>query len=233
MSVTIMAQLINLPNIGTKYCLRTARADSLSEEGLYVYVSKMLGKYSPAEIRAIVMAYKAGAVDQLVAGRNIITPFGRFYLSAKGLLHDLIEVFSPKTNPDHSWGLSFTPNKSILAEITARTEVARVVWHDRSAPHVESAMAMLTKTSLLASPGDVMLVHGERLGFDIDDPEQGVFFMNGEATRITKYLYVGANRLEIQLPADMPQGSYGIVVASRPNGKKLRKGELEEQFIVG
>lgn len=93
-------------------------------------------------------------------------------------------------------------------------------------------MAMLAKTPLLASPGDVMLVQGERLGFDVDDPEQGVFFMNGETTRITKYLYIGANKLEIQLPADMLPGSYGIVVASRPNGKKLRKGELEEDFVV-
>lgn len=97
-----MAQLINLPNVGAKYCLRTARADSLSEEGLYVYVAKLLGKYSAAEIRAIIMAYKAGMVDHLSAGRNIMSPWGRWYLSAKGLLQDKNEVFSPKTNPDHS-----------------------------------------------------------------------------------------------------------------------------------
>jgi len=227
-----MAQLINLPNIGIKYCLRTARADSLTEEGLYVYAAKQLGKYSSHELRSIVMADKCIAVEQLVAGRNIITPFGRFYLSAKGMLQDKTEVFSPKTNPDHSWGLSFTVNKGILAEITARTEVARVVWHDRTAPHVESAMAMLAKTPHLASAGDVMLVQGERLAFDAEDPEQGVFFMNGETTRLTKYLYIGANKLEIQLPSDIKPGSYGIVVAARPNGKKLRKGELEEDFVI-
>jgi len=93
-------------------------------------------------------------------------------------------------------------------------------------------MALLTETALLASAGDVVLIIGERLMFDKKDALQGVFFKNGKSIRITKYLSVGDNKLEIQLPFDMKAGTYSILISSNLTGMKLRTGEMEEKFVV-
>lgn len=232
MSVKVMAQRINLPNVGERFCLRTARADSVSPKELLEYVSKRLGKHSCEEVLSVVSAYMDGITDFLVSGRNVNSSVGHFAVNARGVLETMNEPFAPKVNPAHCFGVAYRPTKRMMTEIAARTVVERVVWHDHIAPHPESSMALIAETALLASAGDVVLIMGERLMFDKKDALQGVFFKNGKSIRITKYLSVGDNKLEIQLPFDMKAGTYSILISSNLTGMKLRTGEMEEKFVV-
>jgi hypothetical protein len=87
------------------------------------------------------------------------------------------------------------------------------------------------ESNLYATPGGIGVLKGQLLKFDIEDVQQGIFFVpvNDPAAEIRVDACSGIKPSEIhfQIPA-LEAGDYSLVVKSIPKtGKNILKGELE------
>ena len=232
MPLEVMARKSKLPAAKGRFYMRTTRMDTVKEQTVFERSSLLLGKYKDAEVESIIRTYFKVVIEFALEGRNVKTPLGVIRLTAKGSLESEDESYMPHINGKHEIMITLKPGKALLRDIATRAIVERVKWHDLATPVVETAITKLTKSPLLASKDDVVIISGLKLGFDASDEAQGVFFKNGTKIRIAKYLSIGKNAIEIQLPSDIPQGSYTITVATALNSPELREGSLVSPFVV-
>jgi hypothetical protein len=103
-------------------------------------------------------------------------------------------------------------------------------------PLVEVFMDMATGNSnSTLTRGGPAFIKGARLTFDTDDPGQGIFFEN-EARQLFKVSQVLRNvfsQLVLMVPADLPAGTYQVLVKSKLKTQQLRTGELGHRLVVG
>jgi hypothetical protein len=96
--------------------------------------------------------------------------------------------------------------------------------------------ALSGESNFFATSGGIGMLKGQMLKFDVDDLQQGIFFVpvNDPATEIRVESYSGIKPSEIhfQIPTLDP-GDYYLAVKSVPkSGKGIKKGELETVINV-
>ncbi len=105
----------------------------------------------------------------------------------------------------------------MIARFKARAQFHRIAG-DSTAPEILEVTA--TNASLQAlRERDIVVLKGNRLGFDPAMPDEGVFYVptaGGAAIRATVYLDTGGKTTRIQVPAGLTAGaSYALRLDAR------------------
>lgn len=92
------------------------------------------------------------------------------------------------------------------------------------------------------SPSHNGRIFGNRLRFDLDDPQQGLFIIPvddngvdnpGEAVRVEEFTRITPKELTFRVPDNLTPGLYKLEVRAKYGKSGLRTGELEDVLAVG
>jgi hypothetical protein len=103
-------------------------------------------------------------------------------------------------------------------------------------PLIKSFTDMSTgEGNSVLTPGGPAMIRGIRLKFDPDDMEQGVFLEteNRRPLRIPGVLRNVFSQIVLMVPADLPPGTYRLIVKSKLNTQQLRTGEFSHLLTAG
>lgn len=182
---------------------------------------------SKGTITAALSLYEDVVCDLLADGYALNTPLFNASFSMKGLFRDSDDSF---TRSRHLIQVNLSPGTAIrkaTAKIRVRKTAQRPVL-----PQLIQILDLTTgavNTSL--TRGGVLLVYGNRLKYQKDCPEQGVFLVDlqGQAFRCSFVAENKPGKLMAVVPSDIASGSYRLEVrtkldASRQPSMTLRTG---------
>jgi hypothetical protein len=87
----------------------------------------------------------------------------------------------------------------------------------------------------MITPGGVASLHGFRLNFKQDDPQQGIFLLDAQKTefRVDRILSHTGKQIVFQIPTDLHPDEYTMEVRMRTSGSKILKvGKLDERLTM-
>ncbi len=169
----------------------------------------------------------------LADGRNVKTPFGTFYVRARGTMGDETTPFTPgSATGNHSLRIGWRPDQDFERAILAGVTLKRLESFDRTMPVLHRANSVRDDGVNAALPGDFLRISGLRLKFDPANTNEGVFFVNGTETRAVQYAEIKPKTLIVEVPKDLHAGEYALAVRSMEGGKTLKEGILPANLVV-
>ena len=165
-------------------------------------------------------------------GHRVVTPLVRVRLSISGVFNNKKDYFDSsrhKLNIRTSSGLR-------LRELPSKIKLEKVEVSQQAPLPELFEDGSSREVNLLASPGGIGVLKGNRLKFDPDDNALGIFFIPVEdtanETRVDVYSGVKPSEIHFQIP-DLPAGEYAIAVKTKSlNGSYIQKGELKEIISI-
>jgi hypothetical protein len=129
--------------------------------------------------------------------------------------------------------VSLSPTLALAREVEAKATVEKVRTR-KALPQLDSVYdyATVTRNQVLTAGHTAEIIGGD-LNCNVDDPEQGLFFIPVGSTsgvRASVFHKQSATRLVFQVPSLEP-GAYGLVLR-RAYGETIREGELETTVSV-
>ena len=129
--------------------------------------------------------------------------------------------------------VSLSPTLPLAREVGAKATVEKVRTR-KALPQLDSLYdyATVTRNQVLTAGHTAEIIGGD-LNCNVDDPEQGLFFIpvgSTEGVRASVFHKQSATRLVFQVPSLEP-GTYGLVLR-RAYGETIREGELETTVSV-
>ena len=87
----------------------------------------------------------------------------------------------------------------------------------------------------ILTPGRAAVLTGLRLKFNVDDREQGIFFVAADNTvaRVSKIITLTNSQVIFIIPPELVAGEYTLEVRVLPKGNKtVKKGLLKDKLTV-
>lgn len=142
----------------------------------------------------------------LAKGRSINTSLLNAFYSVSGVFTSEEDRFEPSR---HELNLNIKPGIS-LREVLDQVTIEKVEASDVS-PSVKQFFDTEsgTKNEQL-TPGEPGKLAGKRLKFDMEDPAQGVFFIDSKKKelKVEKYVECNPSKLIFKIPANLVAGTY-------------------------
>ncbi len=166
----------------------------------------------------------------LKEGGSVTTPLFKAQCSIGGKFTGLDDYFQSNR---HQVKANLSPGillKKMVSEVRPHK-----VGSNLPRPLVELFTDMSTGDSnSTLTPDGPAFIKGARLKFDADDPEQGIFFENEarQPFKVSRVLRNVFSQLVLMVPADLPAGTYRLLVKSKLKGQQLRTGELGYRLVV-
>jgi hypothetical protein len=203
-------------------------AGAMSYEQVIDRIVKQNTTVTRADTLAVLDNFFAAIEDGLLLGYTINTPGGNYRLTIKGGFDGDRDSFTPGRNTVE---VSISPGPR-LRQAILQAEVQKQEDSVRQ-PRPKNYLDLKTgEYNNLVSPGAMGQITGYRLRFDPTDPEQGIFFVNGSATRVELTGKNGSTELMFMVPAGLTPGEYSLEVRSALNNGKLFTGVLLEPLTV-
>jgi hypothetical protein len=203
-------------------------AGAMSYEQVVDRIVKQNTTVTRADTLAVLEALFAVLIDALLLGFTINTPFGNFRITIKGGFEGETDSFTPGRNTVE---VSISPG-SRLKEAMGQAGVVKQEDSERL-PRPKRFLDIKTgEYNSVISPGAMGQITGYRLKYDPADPEQGIFFINGSATRVDMIGKNSASELMFMIPAELIPGEYRLEVRSALHNTKLFTGVLKEPLTV-
>ncbi|MFA6507213.1 MAG: DNA-binding domain-containing protein [Treponemataceae bacterium] len=216
------------------FFIRSYCSDTIELDELIDIMAKGRTTLSKPDITGCLQLFVEELINLVSDGKHVKTPVGAFYLSASGKLDTVAQPFSPGSGTlDHALTLHFRTNKAIEGTMKTRARWERVESFDTTAASVEAITVIGRAEGEASHAGDTVRITGRRLKFDPAVTDCGVFLeTETESVRIAVYPDIAPSKLIAILPADLPAGTYDVVVATMPNGKDRKEGYYEKPLIV-
>ena len=181
------------------------------------------------EVRMVVSALERCVQKAIQRGENVNLGFLRSSITIQGVFHHKNEAFdSSKHTLVLNWQASNGLQKQL--ELISLEKVASSLKR----PILSSFHDLKSdSTNAQATPGRIGVLAGVGLKVDTDDPEQGVYFINGQnqEAKVALFSKNVASELHFEIPDGLADGSYRLEVRNRYKGSQtLRVGSLE-QFL--
>lgn len=185
---------------------------------------------SESELLAVFEAEKKVIGEFLEDGYSINTDLFTMSPSMRGVFYDVRETY---TEGRHKLRLNMLPGGT-LREALKRI-VLRKVAPSNTAPllsALEDVSSNTTNEQL--TPGKAVRIFGDKLGFDVQDPTQGVFFINerGQAVRADEYIDASPKKIYASVPGSLKVGNYTLQVITKTKGGSARTGQLDYPLAV-
>ena len=233
MSLGISAIANHLQTSDAEYLVHSECSDTVSADGL---IDAMLDKNSSltrSDILACCDLFAETVFDLVQDGKYVNTSIGSFYMSASGTLESVTEAFLPGSEGnDHDVRLHHRTPRKVQAMLRMNTKTTRLEHFDKRMAAIWSACSTTDDAPDQAKPGESVQIVGERMSFDKKDPRQGVFFINGEATRSAIYHVTKNQLIAAAIPPELEKGAYMLVVRTMPNGKDIVEGRYKKEFLI-
>jgi hypothetical protein len=174
---------------------------------------------SESELLAVLDQEQKAIKEFLENGYKVDTGLLTIRPTIKGVFHTATEVF---TKGKHELKVRISP-KSTLKAVVDKLNLVKVVG-SKATPVVVAFDDMISKTrNSTVTPGKTAKIFGDKLKFDGEDNEQGIFFINnkGAATRVAEYVETGNKKLIFNIPQALPKGSYTLEVRTKTSAGDL------------
>ncbi len=205
-----------------------AKVQDLQSKSIDDIIDVMIGRGSTvtrAEALSVLEEYSAALEQLLRDGHSINTPLFNLVPSIKGVFDDKNEPFNSER---HQVRVNVNPGTR-LRQIEAQIQIERVSA-SRPLPEPEDFedVGSDTRNDQL-TPGALARLTGTRLKYEPNDPQQGVFFIDGGGVepRVVMIARNKPSELNFQNPSTLATGAYTVEVRIvLPRTTELRTGQL-------
>ncbi len=164
----------------------------------------------------------------LKQGYNVKLPLANFKPGIKGVFNSITDGFDRSR---HELRVNVTPGIRTL-HVLDNVPVEKVETKDNQ-PHLTSFYDHNSKGETNLTPGGAVTVNGYRLDFNAEDPDQGIFLVNGVAThKVTVIVKSSPKELIFTLPADLPKGDYTLEIRRKFGETGSLKSDSIPDLIV-
>jgi hypothetical protein len=191
-------------------------------------VVKQNSTVTRADVLAVLDNFFTVIEDALLLGFNVNTPGINGRVSIKGNFEGQNDGFTPGRNRVEA---SFSPGPRLRRAIQ-QAEVQKQEGGERLPRPLDYTDLNSGELNSQVTPGGMAQVTGYRLKFDPGDPNQGIFFVNGSATRVSVVGKNGPMALMFLVPAGLTPGDYSLEIRSTTSNGTLRTGVLPETLSV-
>jgi hypothetical protein len=194
---------------------------------------------SETDLRSVFLHFAESLVFYLPEGSEVVSPLGTFKLNVH-CRPDATGLAQPLQDRKLSSGdlrIQLRADRSLLDRIRAASAVSLVVAPDLQRPVVTRVEnANLAGALNSGSPGQILHILGNRLSFDSEDQEQGIFLVSAPeapamATRIMVYSRIGSSIVDGQIP-ELAAGDYRLEVRTRPTDTGIRVGTYDGVIAI-
>ncbi len=204
--------IVKSPFRDNEYFARTLRGDVFSMEDATSSVLQETA-LTESEIHGVNVTLARLRNEALLRGQTVdYGPMGTFSLRVKATLSSPDEPLPQDAEVEVVFGMPKQDEKSLRDRAAFdRTERAP------SQPVIDVFFEPVSKQeNAVYVEGSVARLTGRYLSFDVDDPEQGVFFVaeDGTAVRIVAYLETGKKRIGFSVPVGVT-GTQSVEVRTR------------------
>lgn len=187
-------------------------------------------RYSAAELAGIFSLFTEAVAHQLRQGNHVHLPFLKITTSIGGKFTNPQDRFDAKR---HRVNVNVNPGKQFTA-LAEQIQVQKVS-PTRPTPWIISVRDLVQDTERALTPGSPAEIKGKHLKMDESHPKQGLFLTrSGQPDIRVTELYVNlSTRLLFKVPADVPEGSYHLMVRTTVgNSTELRQGYSDYPLLV-
>lgn len=167
-------------------------------------------------------------------GEKVETPFGYFRATLHGSFSDMHEEFEPwNQETNHQVDLSIRWDKEFADRVIREVETERVTEYTLSHPLIYQVHNLSRPDALDFHPTEIISIDGVNLRVDPAEEDEGVFWSDGNGTNQRTALLIDntAKNIKLQVP-QIPEGSYGLTIATRLGNHQLRSSYYEETLTV-
>ena len=182
-----------------------------------------------AEVLGVMQTFMEVIEEKLEEGRSVNTPLFKAQPSISGIFNSLVDVFHPSR---HKINIKISVGSGLKKRSAGFK--AKKIKPNRPSPNIISVIDYVSeqKDSRI-TPGGMCGVKGLRLKIDIDDPEQGVFFIGDENDyKADKFVVNYPTELLFLVPPGMEAGEYKIEIRNKQRAKDIRKDRFEKVLVV-
>lgn len=187
-------------------------------------------RYSATELKGIFSLFLETVAYLLKDGHHIHLPFLKITTSISGKFMDENDRFDPKR---HRVNVKVNPGKELSA--LGKEIKVQKVKPSRPNPWISSVRGFTQLGNGKVAAGRPAEIRGKHLKFDESHPEQGLFLIGvgHPDIRITEVHVNLSTRLLFQVPADVPEGSYQLMIRTTVgNSTELRQGYSHDAVQV-
>jgi len=233
-----MIQIVSMVNY-LKTCLqpylvRSCCSDTVEVAELVDIMASGRTTLTKPDITGCLQLFGEELIRLVADGKHVKTPVGSFYLAASGRLETKNQPFTPGIGTlDHALTLHFRSNKDVESKMKSQARWERIETFDTSSAAVDGYSVVARGADENAKAGDTVRITGRRLKFDPANTACGVFLESDSASwRCAVYADIAPSKVIATLPADVPAGTYDLVVTTMPNGKDLKNGYYDKPFVI-
>lgn len=214
-----------------KYKALPTDNESINEEDI---IEEMIAKgstVSKAEALAVIEEYEAAICKAIEEGKNINTRMYKIHAAIKGVFESEKDIFDPQ---QHSIQINIKAGKR-LKQCVENIQLNKVILND-NAPVILSIKNLHTnKPSHQFSGNQAISIIGKKLKFDLNDPRQGIFFVNEDGTefRVDNLIKIKPSELIFIVPDPIIGNKFFLEVRCLfPNSNQLRLGKYSEYLLL-
>jgi hypothetical protein len=207
MAIHYTIQPLSTPISGDIYIARVQTLDAVVMRDLVDRIVANGSTVNRADILSVLDDYHTTIADVLMLGMSVVTPTACYRPSIKGTFAGLGDSFDPTR---HRVNACISPGALLKRKLDKDGRVTKEIGEKPRPVLVEYLDLASGTANQVLTPDEGAHLTGQRLRFDPDDPEQGVFFVAADntRTRAERYLDVRPSKVILLAPA-LPVGDYG------------------------
>ncbi len=218
------------------YCFRSSVEQTLSTEQLIKEIVKYNSTLTDADVRACLSVLDSKVREYVNKGYRVELPFAYLNLSAKGTCNKPTDSFVNGVN-DNKIGVKVALKNDAITDMTYNVEYKQLSAGYVMDPKITGVFSVLqdgTKSNdLNFSAGDTIEICGKNLTLDYDDEKQGVFFESEtDSIRANRFSRSGSNVIDAVIPKSLSQGTYHLLVRTKPGVERYAEHRLINAISV-
>ena len=218
------------------YCFRSSVEQTLSTEQLIKEIVKYNSTLTDADVRACLSVLDNKVREYVNKGYRVELPFAYLNLNAKGTCDKSTDSFVNGLN-DNKIGVKVTLKNDAVVDMTQNVEYKQQSAGYVMDPKITGVFAVLqdgTKSNdLNFATGDIIEICGKNFSLDYDDEMQGVFFESEtDSVRANRFSRSGTNIIDAVIPKSLAQGTYHLLVRTKPGTERYAEHKLINAISV-
>jgi hypothetical protein len=204
---------------GKKYIFRSSTMATFTIDELVHEMATFNTTITEADTLAVLNVMKRIVVKYVEQGYSVQTPLGVFSASASGTIDDIMGAFEPNSKDNnHDIRMLFRPDVKIISDVLANTSTERTSNRLKTFTSIDKVMNAAGESVTNIKTGDMIIVYGDYLKFNVEKEDQGVFLEAEDKSvyRLKYYTQNTAGRIEARIETGIPAGIYTLSVHNVP-----------------
>ncbi len=178
------------------------------------------------DARAVIMLFMQVVAEAVADGNHVNTPLVNIKPGIAGIFKDISDTFDPKRHTKHAILLSGT----LLNKLIEKAPIEKITRPLPAPTILEYIDVSSGASSSLITPAGIGRIIGNELKFNLQNPNEGVFFIANDGTeiKVTAIAQCTEKRLIFSNPAELAPGNYTLEVRrSYTKNGSIRCGNLQ------